>query len=47
MGKNKVTVIKAKAGKITFEQKIDIYDEGDVKSREAIDEIAARVEALE
>ena len=43
MGKNRVTVIKAKAGKITFEQKINIYDEDDVKSREAIDEIAAAV----
>ena len=43
MGKNRVTVIKAKAGKITLEQKIDIYDEDDVKSREAIDEIAAVV----
>ena len=42
MGKNRVTIIKAKAGKITFEQKINIY-EGDVKSREAIDEIAAAV----
>lgn len=42
MGKNKVTVIKAKAGKITLEQKINIY-EGDVKSQEAIDEIAAAV----
>ena len=43
MGKNRVTIIKVKAGKITLEQKINIYDEGDIKSREAIDEIAAAV----
>lgn len=42
MGKNKVTAIKAKAGKITFEQKINIYD-GDIKSQEAIDEVATAV----
>lgn len=42
MVKNKVTDIKAVAGKITFEQKIDIYD-GDIKSQEAINKIAEAV----
>lgn len=42
MGKNKVTAIKVKAGKITFEQKINIYD-GDIKSQEVIDEVATAV----